>query len=129
MRKDNQQNRNYHCLQALLTTKNGPTIQDLIVDPGYPASPEPSVTPHLKTKEQNRVRSERLEIVGDMCIRLTKQNPTYNSGVRTFIHQYKALKQKTISTPCLASALHMFGSEGELTLAEVNIVAFHCIRY
>ena len=61
--------------------ENEPTIQGLIVDPDYPASPEPSVTPHLKTKEQDRVHSELLEIVDDMCVQL---NPSYNSGVHTF---------------------------------------------
>ena len=75
-------------------------------------------------KEQDRVHSELLEIVDDMCVR---QNPSYNRGVCTFIHQYKTLKQKTISTPCIASALLMFGSEGELKLAFVYVIiaVFH----
>ena len=72
---------------------------------------------NLKSKEQDRVQSELLEIVDDVCARLAQQNPSYNSGVRTFINRYKALQQKTISTPCIASALHMFGTEGELKFA------------
>ena len=55
--------------------ENEPTMEDLIVEPGYPASPVPSITPQmekLKTKEQDRVRSELLEIVDDMCVRLTE---------------------------------------------------------
>lgn len=88
----------------------------------YPASPvsqEQGISPqseNLATNEQERLQSELLEIVDDMCIRLTERNPSYNSGVYTFIRRYKTLKQRTISTPCIASALHLFGSEGELKL-------------
>ena len=95
-------------------TDNKENEAPIVLDPGYPPSPEPIITPQMENQEQEGVRSELLEIVDDMCARLTQQNATYNSGVRTFIHRYKTLQRKTISTPCIASALHMFGSEGEL---------------
>ena len=96
------------------------TFKELIIDPDYPASPaspQPSNTLRMeksKIKEQDKVQYELLEIVDDMCVRLAEQNPSYNSEVRAFIHWYKTLKHRTISTPCIASALHMFGTEGEL---------------
>lgn len=82
-----------------------------------PTSPELVITPmveNMNEKEHERVRFELLEIVDDMCMRLSEQNPSYTSGVDAFVRRYKIMKQKTISTPCIASALHMFGSEGEL---------------
>ena len=94
--------------------ENEPTIEDLTVDPDFPESYVNPQTDSLKSDEQERVRCELMEIVDDMCVRLTEKNPSYHSGVRTFIHRYKTLKQRKISTPGIASALHMFGNEGEL---------------
>ena len=88
-------------------TDNKENEAPIILDPGYPPSPEPIITPQMENQEQG-VRSELLEIVDNMCLRLTQQNATCNSGVRTFIHRYKTLQQKTISTPCIASALHVW---------------------
>ena len=111
--------------------ENELTFKELIIDPDYPASPQPSNTLRMeksKIKEQDKVQSELLEIVDDMCVRLAEQNPSYNSGVRAFIHRYKTLKQRTISTPYIASALHMFGTEGELYLSYDTIKGLYTRR-
>ena len=69
--------------------ENELTFKELIIDldyPGSPPSPQPSNTLWMeksKIKEQDKVQSELLEIVDDMCIRLAEQNPSYNSEIHT----------------------------------------------
>ena len=98
--------------------ENEPIVDEYSVDPGAPTctctSPEPDNTENQNSEKHDKISHELLEIVDDMCVRLGENSPSYFSGVCIFIHRYKALQQRTISTPCIASALHMFGSEGEL---------------
>ena len=88
--------------------ENEPIADEYSVDPGTSTSPEPNDTEHLNLEKHNQVSSEIMAIANDMCVRLGEHNPSYFSGVCTFIHRYKALQQRTISTPCTASALHMY---------------------
>ena len=51
-------------------------------------------------------------VFDDMNERLKENDPNYVSGVAKFLKSYRSLQEKTISTPSIASALHMFGKEG-----------------
>lgn len=67
---------------------------------------------NIRTQRNTIKSAVRLWQLLMICV-FGEHNPSYFSGVCTFIRRYKALQQRTISTPCIASALHMFSSEGE----------------
>ena len=62
--------------------------------------------------ESNELSSGLEAIFDDMNERLKENDPKYVSGVAKFLRSYRSLQEKTISTPSIASALHMFGMEG-----------------
>ena len=87
--------------------ENEPIVDEYSVDPGTSTSPEPNDTEHQNSEKHNQVSRE---ITNDVC--LTWQ--TQPKVLQRSLHLHSLIQsQRTISTPCIASALHMFSSEGE----------------
>jgi len=97
------------CAEDHLTDDNVEHDDDVV-----PTSDQGSVD--TNNDDTNDIGCELHAVFEDMNERLKENDPNYISGVGKFLKCYRSLQQNVISTPRIASALHTFGTEGQLML-------------